>query len=59
MIYYWYHNPELKEEHGYTVAMMLADLGIVDNRWYHDPLIKSYHGNTVALKLLKQKVFPP
>ena len=39
--------------------MMLADLGIVDNRWYHDPLIKSYHDNTVALKLLKQKVFPP
>ena len=33
--------------------MMLADLGIVDERWYHDPLIKSANGNTVALKLLK------
>ena len=33
--------------------MMLADLGIVDNRWYHDPLIESNNGNTVAIKLLK------
>ena len=39
--------------------MMLADLGIEDDRWYHDPLIKSINGKTVVLKLLKLKVFPP
>ena len=38
--------------------MMLAKLGIIDDRWYHDQLIKSHHGDTVALKLLKQGIFP-
>ena len=33
--------------------MMLANLGVIDNRWYHDPLIRSNHNNTVAVKLLK------
>ena len=39
--------------------MMLADLGIVDEKWYHDPLTKATNGNMIALKLLKQKIFPP
>ena len=38
---------------GYSVAMMLTNLGIIDNRWYHDPLFVSDNYNTVALKLLK------
>ena len=33
--------------------MMLADLGIEDNRWYHDPSIECDNEEIVAIKLIK------
>ena len=34
----WYHDPNLRNINGYTVAMTLASKGIIPPKeWHHDP----------------------
>ena len=46
---YWYHNPELQDNDGWTAAMFLAAKGIIPpKKWEHNPNIKNENNETVA-----------
>ena len=41
----WYHNPEITNKYGYTVALYMSRNGKVpNNHWYHDKYLRAkYH----------------
>ena len=51
---YWNHDPELQNNNGDTVAMLLAERHIVPpKQWYHKPELQDNDGNTVAMYIAK------
>ena len=54
------HNPDERNEDGLTVAMILAEKGIIPPKeWYHNPLLKNKYGKTVASILINKGILPP
>lgn len=43
------HNPTLKNNNFYTVAMLLAKQGVKDipKEWEHNKMLRNYYGETV------------
>ena len=54
------HKSDKQNEDGYTIAMILAEKGIIPPKeWLHDPLLKNKYNKTVALILINKHILPP
>ena len=54
----FHHDPSLKDKHGWTVAMIVAFRGYINDlpqEFYHDPTIKDNDGYTVAMIIASNK----
>ena len=55
----WHHSPTLRDEDGYTVAILLAHRGIIPPKeWLHDSILCNKSGKTVAMKLSSNGIIP-
>ena len=57
----WYHNPALKDNNGWTTAMVIANFcrQVPDNHWNHNPNLQDNNGYTVAIILARKGIIPP
>lgn len=55
----WYHDTLLKNNYRETVALILADNGILpDKKWSHDKFLENNNNDTVASYLMSNYVIP-
>ena len=56
----FHHSPDLQNNYGDTVAMLLAWNGIIPPKeWYHSQELKNKEDTTVAMQFANHKIIPP
>ena len=58
---HWYHKPELQNNNGWTVAMLIGYKckQIPPQQWEHNPTLVNDNSWTVAMNLAYNKIIPP